>query len=161
MSKYILVIFLFCSCSVGFKGTSIPAEVKTFTVENVIDNSYNAPSTYPTDFQVALSNKIRRESKLKANDRDPNLTYKVSISNFAVSSQAPVSGAVSAINRLEIVVQVQAIYSKNESLNWSKNFSRFTEFDANTNFSTIENQLTTALNKLLTEDIFIASFSNW
>lgn len=108
-----------------------------------------------------MSNKIRRESKLKANDRDPDLTYKVSISNFAVSSQAPVSGAVSAINRLEIVVQVQAIYSKNESLNWSKNFSRFTEFDANTNFSTIENQLTTALNKLLTEDIFIASFSNW
>ena len=96
MSKYILVIFLFCSCSVGFKRTSIPAEVKTFTVENVIDNSYNAPSTYPTDFQVALSNKIRRESKLKANDRDPDLTYKVSISNFAVSSQAPVSGAVSS-----------------------------------------------------------------
>ena len=142
------LLILLESCSIGFKGTSIPVDVKKFVVATVTDNSFNAPANYPNEFQIALTNKIRRESKCN-------------IATFNVSSQAPVSGATSALNRLEIAIKVDAIYANDETKNWSRTFSRFTEFAAESNFSTVENQLTTALNKLLTEDIFIASFSNW
>lgn len=161
MRYLILYIIIFNSCSISFKGTSIPLEVKTFQIESVVDNSFNAPGTYTSDFQNALSNKIRRETKLKLNEKDPDIIYKCQISNFNVSSKAPAQGTVSSINRLEIVIQVQVTYPNDESQNWNRSFSRFTDFDAGANFSTVQSQLINSLNKLLTEDIFIASFSNW
>ena len=155
------LLILLESCSIGFKGTSIPVDVKKFVVATVTDNSFNAPANYPNEFQIALTNKIRRESKLILDDKNPDVTFQCNIATFNVSSQAPVSGATSALNRLEIAIKVDATYANDETKNWSRTFSRFTEFAAESNFSTVENQLTAALNKLLTEDIFIASFSNW
>ncbi|MDQ3142657.1 MAG: LPS assembly lipoprotein LptE [Bacteroidota bacterium] len=145
----------------SFKGTSIPEAVNTFNIVPVVDESFSAPSSYPFDFAEALSLKIRRESKLRLNNENPDIIFKCKITQFNVNSQAPVAGATSAINRLTVVIEVEYISVKNEKENWKQSFNRFEDFSAEQNFAAEQGRLTQTINNLFTHDIFIKAFSNW
>lgn len=157
---FILGSFLLISCY-SFKGTSIPPEVQTFSIDPVIDQSYNAPATYPIDFSEALLTKIRKESRLTLNNQNPDIIFRCRITQFNVASQAPVANITSAINRLTVSIEVEYVSKKDEKQSWKSGFTRFQDFDAAVNFSTIQQKLTTDINLLLTDDIFNRAFTNW
>ncbi|HQX43440.1 MAG: hypothetical protein IPP06_02595 [Saprospiraceae bacterium] len=156
----LLVCCLFYGCY-SFKGTSIDPEIQFFNVEPIKDISASAPGYYPNDFAEALNNKIRRESRLVFNAANPDIVFKIKITQYSVSSQAPIAGSFTSINRLTVTLEVVCENTKNEKSNWNANFSRFEDFDASLNLNTEENRLLTNINKLLLEDIFNKAFSNW
>ncbi|MBK6861754.1 MAG: hypothetical protein IPK91_15060 [Saprospiraceae bacterium] len=160
LTLFLLICTCFCSCY-SFKGISIPAEVNTFKLEQVIDQTYQAPATYPLDFYETLLSKIRKDSRLTLNDREPDIKFICKITQFNVSSQAAQANASSAINRLNVTVEVEMINAKDAKLNWKTGFARYQDFDANANFSTIQQQLTKEINNLLVDDIFNKAFTNW
>ena len=163
MRFIILYLFLnicLCGCY-SFKGISIPAEVNTFNLEQVVDQSYQAPATYPLDFYESLLSKIRKDSRLTLNTRDPDIRFICKITQFAISSQAAQANASSAINRLSVALEVEMINAKESKLNWKTGFTRYQDFDANVNFNNIQQQLTKEINNLLVEDIFNKAFTNW
>ncbi len=49
----------------------------------------------------------------------------------------------------------------NEKNNWQKQFSKFEDFRSDQSFTEVQSLVTNNINKLLLEDIFNASFSNW
>ncbi len=158
------VILIFCctlfSCY-SFKGISIPAEVNSFSIDPVIDQSFNAPATYPVEFSESMINKIRKESRLILNNTNPDIIFKCTIKQFEVSSQAPQPGIFSAINRLSVIIEVSYEYKADEKQNWKQSFSRFQDFDAKENFSSMQQKLIEDINILLTDDIFKKAFTNW
>lgn len=157
---FLYCIFCLTSCY-SFKGISIPAEVNTFGVDPVIDQSFNAPATYPVDFSEAIIAKIRKESRLVLNNQNPDILFKCKVMQFYVNSQAPQPGVVSAINRLNVTIEVEYISKKDEKQNWKNSFSRYQDFDAKQNFSEVQKKLIGDINLILVDDIFSKSFTNW
>lgn len=162
MTKFIFCISLlsFSSCY-SFKGISISPDVKTFKIEQVVDQTYQAPATYPVDFSEALTNKIRKESSLNLNNQNPDVIFKCKVTSFNVASQAPIPGVTSAINRLSVTMEVEFNNTKDEKLNWKSSFIRYQDFDAMKNFSTEQEHLIKEINLLLVDDIFNKAFTNW
>jgi hypothetical protein len=154
------ILFLLISCY-SFKGISIPSDVNTYSIEPVIDQSYNAPATYPVDFSEAMITKIRKESRLVLNNQNPDIVFRCFVTQFVVNSQAPQPGVTSAINRLNVTIDVEYINKKDEKQNWKSSFNRFQDFDAKENFSTVQQKLITDINLILVDDIFNKAFTNW
>lgn len=50
---------------------------------------------------------------------------------------------------------------KNEKQNFEQTFTRFEDFDANSDFTSEQTLLLNSINKLLLEDIFNKAFTNW
>ncbi|MBK8956189.1 MAG: hypothetical protein IPM34_11635 [Saprospiraceae bacterium] len=158
--SWIFIVFLLTSCY-SFKGISIDPDVFSFKIEPVEDVFYSSPASYPVEFSEALTQKIRKDSRLTLNNSNPDLIFRCKITKFDVSSQAPQPGIFSAINRCTISLEVEMQNTKNEKQNWKSGFSRYQDFDANVNFSSIQQQITSDINLLLVEDIFNKAFTNW
>jgi hypothetical protein len=158
---FITLILISLLACYSFKGISIPPEVNTFSVDHVVDQSFNAPATYPVDFSESLISKVRKESRLILNNTNPDIIFKCVIKQFDVSSQAPQPGILSAINRLNVLVEVSYESTLDEKQNWKQSFSRFQDFDANENFSSMQQKLISEINVLLVDDIFKKAFTNW
>ncbi len=153
-------LFCFIACY-SFKGTSIPSEVHFFRIDPVIDQSYNAPATYPVEFSEAMITKIRKESRLILNNTNPDIIFKCKITQFNVSSQAPQPGVESAINRLNVTIEVEYVNVLDEKQNWKSTFLRFQDFDKNVNFADVQQKLIEDINLILVDDIFQKAFTNW
>jgi len=160
MSRLFLISLLFISCY-SFKGTSIDPEVSFFNVAQITDLTGGAPAGYPNDFQEALSNKIRRETRLLLRSQDPHLQFDIQLTQFNISPQAPQAGTFSSLNRLTIAFKVKMTNFKNEKQNFEQTFTRFEDFDANSDFTSVQTSLLNSINKLLLEDIFNKAFTNW
>ncbi len=158
--RYLWILLVISSCY-SFKGISIDPDIHSFSIPNIEDQSSNAPATYAVDFSVALTNKIRRETRLIQNNTKPDLKFICKITQFNVVAIAPIEGRTNALNRLTIAVEVDCINTVNEKNSWKASFSRFEDFDAQKNLSEVQSVLLENVNKLLLEDIFNKAFSNW
>jgi hypothetical protein len=145
----------------SFKSTSIDPSVTTFFVMPFENRADNGPVTLPISFSEKLKDKVRRESRLKLTDTDPDLTFSGYIRDFSVISQAPTADNTSALSRLTISVQVEFENRHDETKNWNQSFSYFQEFDGRTNLLDIQESLMETINNQLVEDIFNKAFGDW
>lgn len=160
-SGFLFIIPIFCISCYSFKGTSISPDVSFFYVNLIEDISGTAPPGYTNDFQEALSNKIRRETRLLLRQTEPDVEFEIQISAFNISPQALVAGATTAVNRLTVGAKVKMINHKHTEQNFEQTFTRFEDYDAGLDFSTEQARLLNGINKLLLEDIFNRAFTNW
>ncbi len=160
-STYILAFYFSLISCYSFKGISIPPEVSTFAIDPVIDQSFNAPATYPIDFSEAMITKIRKESRLSLNNQNPDVIFKCKVTQFLVNSQAPQPGVVSAINRLNVTIEVEYDSKIDDKQDWKSSFTRYQDFGADQNFSSVQQKLITDINLILVDDIFNKAFTNW
>ncbi len=154
-----LMLITFYSCY-SFKGTSIPAEVKTFTVIQFENYASNSLPALPQIFSEALKDKILSESRLNYAD-EGDISFKGAITRYQVTPQAPTADATSAFNRLDIEVSVEYSCPADRTQNWTSKFNRFAEFESSQDLISIQEQLVEQINEELVEDIFRKAFNNW
>lgn len=162
--KLISILLILMSGTSGcysFKSTSIDPAITSFTVLPFENRADNGPVTLPVAFSEKLKDKIRRESRLRFVDTDPDISFSGSIRDFSVISQAPTAENTSALSRLTISVQVEFENSHDESKNWNQSFTYFQEFDGRTNLLDIQESLVEKINNQLVEDIFNKAFGDW
>lgn len=160
--RIILCLFVFSlSACYSFKGISIDPDVSTFLVENVEDQTGSSPANYPQEFGFALSNKIRRETRLAVKNVNPDLRFKCTITRFNIESIAPTAGQTSAVNRVTVGIKIECTNSIRESGSWTRDFSKFEDFPPDQNFVNVQASVLDNINKLILEDIFNSAFSNW
>lgn len=152
--------FVHASCY-SFKSTSIDPSITSFTVLPFENRADNGPVTLAISFSEKLKDKIRRESRLKFIETDPDITFSGNIRDFSVVSQAPTADNTSALSRLTISVQVSFENRRDETKNWNQSFSYFQEFDGRTNLLDIQESLIERINNQLVEDIFNKAFGDW
>lgn len=161
---FVLIVFSvsFSSCFFySFKGTSIPAEVKTYFVERFDVRASSAIPTVGQTFSEALKDKIRAQSNLNQSDENPDIEFKGVVTDYYVSSEAPQAGETTAFNRLSITLSVEYIYYKNEEKNWKENFRSFADFGSNVNLIDVQDQLIDAIQEEMIEKIFNRAFNDW
>lgn len=148
-------------CSISQSGASIDPRIETYYVGPFINNSDASLPNLDQQLAEDLRNKIRLNSRLRQNDTNPDIEFQGTLVGFRITSEAPSANNRVAINRLTITLAIEYIDNKTDDKGWKKNFSFFYDYNANTDFSSVEEEAISTISTQLMEDIFNAAFSNW
>ena len=160
LAPLLLVTVVLQGCY-SFKGVTIPNDINTYYVENFNLSAPNAPVEIDVQFTEALRTKVRTESKLKLKDVDPDLVFGGQITGYTLTSEAPKEGNTVALNKLEIIVQVQYTNHRDEKASYSRPFSFFRTFPADQDFQSVQESLNADIIKQLVERVFNDTFASW
>ena len=162
LSAMILASIVLQSCGFySFSGTSIPQEVKTFSV-SYFDN--NAPINSPLMSQTiteGLKQKFISETNLSIEERNGDFEFSGEITSFTVTPVSAQSTDNAQLNRLTIQVAVKLVCASDDKISFEQTFSNFQDFDATLNFSDVENDLVEEISEMLIQSIFNKAAINW
>jgi hypothetical protein len=142
-------------------GASIPLEAKTVSVqffENLTRSQEAGLNQQVTD---KLKDFIQANSRLLIINGTGDMDFEGAITGYAVTPTAIVSGDEAAKNRFTITLKIKFTCEVKPELNFESSFSRYEDYDANTDFETAKSLYTDDLLALLVEDIFNKAFANW
>ena len=150
------------SCKIySFSGANIPTDIHSFSVELFQNRSGNGPVTLSQTFTDKLKYKMQTEGNLKLADSDGDLQFSGAVTGYTFTSDAPVAGATSGLNKLTITVQVKFANTKDEKDKWEQSFSRYAQYSASENVSSVEDRLINEINIQLVDDIFQRALVKW
>lgn len=153
---------MLAGCKVySFTGASLPPGVNSFSVQLFENRANNGPASLPQTFTDRLKLKMQTEANLRLAASDGDLQFKGSITGYTFTSEAPIAGTTSGLNKLTITVQVDYVNTKDEKDKWSQSFSRYAQFAASENIPSIEDRLITDINNQLVDDIFQKALVKW
>lgn len=162
---FILIIHFFsftgCTVNYSFSGATVSPEIETFSV---VDFENRAPSFQPQLGYVltnTLKDKIESETRLKLVNRNADVHFKGTITDYRVSPVSITGNDQAAKTRLTITIKVDYVNTINPDDNFSANFSRYEDFKSDKNLSDVEEELNQEISDRLVEDIFKKAFSNW
>ncbi len=153
---------LFQSCGFySFSGTSIPADVESFSV-GFFENraSLNSPLLSQT-LTESLKQKFISETNLSITENSGDFDFTGYISNFVIAPVSAQSTDNASLNRLTITVNVKLKCEKKPDIAFEQNFSNFQDFDANENFSAVEDELVKEITDMLVQQVFNKAAINW
>ncbi len=158
-----LVIFTFLlqACGIySFTGASY-GNAKTVTV-HLFDNhaSIINPDLAPL-LTEKLQDKFINESPLTLLDDGGDLEFEGTIIKYEVKPGQIQAGETAATNRLTISVRVKFTNHLEPQNSYEKTFSWYADFDANENFSDVEQDLIDQIADKLAEDIFNEAVVKW
>ncbi len=154
-------LFLGVRCY-SFKGVSIDAETKTFSVTPFSLSSPAAPATIGTIFSEKLKDKIRTNTRLTYANNEAHLQFSGTVTEFTVISQTPQPGQQAAFNQLKITVAVEMTNLLKEKNSWKQSFSFQTDFPGSASLLSVQDGLITTISNKIVEDIFNKAFTeNW
>ncbi len=158
----ILSIYL-VSCSIRFtlKGSSVPDNLETFTVEYFENRAPLINPTLSQNFTESLKDRITNESRLSLLERNGDISFSGEINGYSIRPMAIQADAVSAETRLTVSVKVRYRNFKNPKDNWESTFSAYEDFPSEQNINDVESELTELIIDQITEDIFNKAFSDW
>ncbi len=160
---YLALIAVLSACSVRFtlKGSSVPENLKTFTVQYFENRAPLINPTLSQSFTEALKDRVTRESRLVLETKDGDIEFKGTITGYSIRPMAIQADALSAETRLTVTVKVEYRNFKNPKDNWESQFSAYEDYPSERNINDIEGELTNLIIEQLTEDIFNKAFSDW
>lgn len=158
---FLLISFAACKVNYSLSGASISPEVKTITVRFFQKTAALGPASLSQTFTEALKDKFISQTNLNLVDREGDLTFEGSISNYTIQPLAIQANETAAKNRLSITVNVKFTNLKDEKQNFETGFTRYADFESSQNISSVEDQLIKEINDQLVDDIFNKAVINW
>src|SRR6266478_3577513 len=100
----IIVIFLVllasCKVNYSFTGASVSPDIKTFSVKYFTKTTSLGPASLSQTFTERLKDKFISQTNLALSDKNADLTFEGSITNYSVAPIAIQSTETAAQNRL-------------------------------------------------------------
>ena len=141
-------------------GATIPIEAKTVSVGFFTNNTTLGSPSISQKFTEKLRDVVSSQTRLSLMKQNGDLKFEGTIVDYNNAPVAIQSNDQAANNRLTITVNVK--YNRfDETKNFEQNFTRFSDYPANSAISSVEDALLTEINRQLTEDIFNKAFNNW
>lgn len=162
ISFFLLVLSISgCTVNYSFTGADIPSEAETFSVQTFQILTPQAAPAYGLLISEQLKDLMLAQTRLDLTDKQGDLRFEGSVTGYQVGNAAISSDEFTTLNRLTITVKVKYTNTIEKEKSFEKTFSRFADYNANENFTTIESQLVEDINGQLTQDIFDASLGAW
>lgn len=153
--------------SVSFNDTgSLHACLKHFQMDPLENSASNAPINYPIELTEAIKTGVQNNTRLllAGDNNTPQVTITGRITNYVVSPIALQEGDNAAQNRLTVSALMDIYFdcpNDNYSLEMKVMSTRFADFDANQDISSVESQLLTEINEQIVQDVINQLLSNW
>jgi outer membrane lipopolysaccharide assembly protein LptE/RlpB len=162
-----LISVLLTACwpsSFSFKDTgSMPEDWKTFSVKTLENNAANCPLSYSPLLTEQIKDGIQNNTRLLLNTQTGRGEVNIEgiISSYNVAPLAIQGNDNASKNRLTISVQftINTTVPKEESFNLVS--TRFADFDASVNLSSVESKLLEEINEQIVQDVINKLLSNW
>ncbi len=157
-------LFIFSGCSGGysFTGASIPPGAKTIAVSTFPNN---APTVNP-QLSQKLSDELRNMfsgqtslSVLPSGDGDMEVSGE--IVGYDTRASALSSSDEVSMNRLTITIKVHFVNNIDHDADFDQQFSRYRDYPASQDFSSVEASLVSEIVTELCEDVFNKAVVNW
>ncbi len=156
-----MVCYSCFSVNYSTTGANFPTEAKTASVQYFENQARNQEAGLNQRVTDNLKDYIQANTPLVLINGTGDVDFEGAITGFEVRPAAIVSGDEAAKNRFTITIKVKFTCDVKPDLNFESSFSRYEDYDANTDFETAKATYTDDILKLLIEDIFNKAFVNW
>lgn len=161
------LLILISSCwptSVSFKDSgSMPVEWKTFAVKTLEVNAPNCPLNYAPLLTEQIKDGVQNNTRLLLNTQfgKGEVNIEGVVTSYSVAPLAIQGNDNATKNRLTISVQFQINTTKPKEESFNLVSTRFVDFDASVNLSSIELKLLEEINTQVVQDVINKLLSNW
>lgn len=145
----------------SFSGTSIQPDVKTITIEPVVNKSLKVNPMLANTLFEAMCDKYKKLTSLDQTEENGDLIVEATIESYQVSSVAVTAEEYSAMSRLTVTVKVKFTNNKHTEDNFEKSFAAFEDYNSENSLDAVESSLCETIVDKLVEDIFNATVANW
>ncbi|MEO9534321.1 MAG: LPS assembly lipoprotein LptE [Crocinitomicaceae bacterium] len=156
----ILSLFLLSSCEIqyGMLDTSIDAD--SFSVGIFEEQAANAPAGYGIDFTEYLRDFLVSRSKMKLRTDEADIEINGKIKSYFTEATA-IQTDEAALNSLKVTIEVSVVNNRDEKQSFEKSFFQLSNFEADTDFNSVESALLEDINEKLSQDILNELSKNW
>ena len=160
---FIIALFILEGCTGGysFTGASIPPDAKTISIQNFPNYASLVNPQLSQVLTDGLRNAFSSQTSLNLVDYDGDLDITGEITNYTMQPTAITGNDQAAMNRLTITIKVVFVNTKDPNANFEQSFSRYKEFSAQMNFSSVESSLVEEIVNELIDDVFNKAVVNW
>ena len=152
----------------SFTGANISPTIQTISIDRFYDDVGEGPANLAQNFTDELRDYFLQNTNLGLVQENGDLHFEGSIVGYRLTPVAPTAVGdetrtdVAGLMRLTITVKAVYINTQDDSFNFDKNFSFYSDYDPQTtSLSAAENQLIDEIFEQLVYDIFNASVANW
>ena len=164
MAKILTLLYflLFSSCGFySFTGASISPQIETVSIMYFPNKANIVQSSLSSVFTEKLKDYFTKQTNLNLIDVEGDLLFSGEIISYTINPISIQSNETALQNRITIKVNVKFINKIDHKMNFHTTFSRYRDFPANEDLSTLEEILIEDICDELVEDIFNKSVVNW
>jgi len=145
----------------SFSGTSIAAEVQTFSVDFFENNASIVSPLLSQKITEDLKQKFISETNLSIQEKNGDFHFTGNIIEYVVTPVAAQASENAQLNRLTIKVKVKLVSEKDPKSAFEQTFTNFQDFDATQDFNSVEEDLIREISEMLVQSIFNKAAINW
>lgn len=149
------------SCSYSFTGASISPSVKSISVSYLPNNALLVEPTLSRKLTEAIRDKFTSQSNLSLVGSNGDLNIEGEISGYTTEPVAITGDQQAALQRLKVTVNIRFTNKQDPTQDFETSFSRFADYNAQQQLSTVQNALIEVINEELAQDIFNKAVVNW
>ena len=150
-----------CTGGYSFTGASIPPGAKTISVATF----QNYASTVNPQLSQKLSDDLRQmfasQTPLTVTSEEGDLQVSGEITGYETRASAISSADEVSMNRLTITIKVRFTNTVDPDADFEQSFSRYRDYAASQDFSSVESGLVSEIVNELCEDVFNKAVVNW
>jgi len=155
------ISFQGCKVSYSFSGASIPASVKTASIQYFQNRAPLVQPGLSQQITDALIDKCKAQTNLEIVNGMGDVNFEGAITDYNTRPLTVSADANAAVNRFTIAVAVKFTNSADPDLSFEQTFTRYEDYDSSLDLSQVEGELSEDIIEMIDEDIFNKAFVNW
>ena len=158
----VLLLAVGCSGGYSFTGASIPPGAKTLSVATFPNNASTVNPQLSQKITDELMQMFSSQTPLSVmNGGEGDLHVEGEITGYDTRASSLSSNDEVSMNRLTVTVKVRFSNAIDPEANFEQSFSRYRDYNAQLNFSSVESSLMAEIVAELCDDVFNKSVVNW
>lgn len=150
-----------CKGGYSFTGASIPANAKTISVSTFPNYAATVNPQLSQKLTDDLRNLFSSQTSLNVVNGNADLEISGEITGYVTRAAALSANDEVSMNRLTITIKVKFVNNCDPDANFEQSFSRYRDYNAQLNFSSVESSLMGEIVSELCDDVFNKSVVNW
>lgn len=167
--QIVIPVFLivFAGCKVQYSFTGINIDAKTMSINSFFNDADGGPPDLAQTFTDMMRDYFQQNTSLQLVDDGGELIFEGAVVGYRLSPIAPQASGnrqdltTAAQTRLTITVAVNYTNINDPDTDFQKNFSFFSDFDADQQVSDIEEELIEEIYEQILLNIFNETVANW
>ena len=151
-------------CKVGFNfsgGGAIDPRLQTLSIETFSNEAAVVVPYLAQEVTQQMQDRFLNQSRLQLVSNNADIQISGAVTRYQVSPVAISGDTRAEQNRLTIAVRVSFVNTIDENESWENTFSKFVDFDATQDFSSIERDQINEVLEQITQDVFTKSVAKW
>lgn len=150
-----------CKGGYSFTGASIPPNAKTISVSTFPNYATTVNPQLSQKLTDDLRNLFASQTSLNVVNGDADLQISGEITSYTTRAAALSANDDVSMNRLTITIKVKFVNNCDPDASFEQSFSRYRDYNAQLNFSSVESTLMGEIVSELCDDVFNKSVVNW